>query len=282
MKLIKNIVLAIGGLAVIACDPISEDIKLSNSFNLEDVELKVIQSQAGGNNLTLQMNTPGVCGYWDYIVDKKFTNEVNVIFPFTGTHVFTYKITTPYMDPNGDVESAKFVSKTIEVNITEMTDSLPQPYYYLVGSKLEGKSWVFYKNNPWNASGGPVWWAMADPANWQTIWWNAGGTGVPPSDPDAVMTFNLNGGANYLYQKDSESAQVDGTSFKFNADYSKLTVFGNANIPGQSDPADIDVIEYEIKKLTADELILFVPNLPSRGTGWVWTFKPAAAKSNTL
>ena len=33
------------------------------------------------------------------IIDSKYTDRVEVVFPFTGTHEFTYNVTTPFM-PN--------------------------------------------------------------------------------------------------------------------------------------------------------------------------------------
>jgi len=86
MKSYKLISLIIGGfmLAFASCEPIEDRATLENSFDPNDIELEVIQSTTGGNNLSIRMNTPGVTGYWDYIIDTKKSDRVEVIFPIPG------------------------------------------------------------------------------------------------------------------------------------------------------------------------------------------------------
>ena len=139
------------------------------------------------------MNTSGVTGYWDYIIDKKYTDRVEVVFPFTGTHEFTYHVTTPYM-PDGNPAETEYVEKTVSVEITQLDEALPEAYYYLVGENLEGKTWVF-DGGP-GADGG-TWWFMSDPSNPWGIWWNAAGECCPPADAAGKMVFDLAGNANY-------------------------------------------------------------------------------------
>ena len=63
-------------MALLACEPIEDRLELKNSFDPEKIELKVVQPSTGSNKLSIQMNTPGVVGFWDYGIDRGFTDRV--------------------------------------------------------------------------------------------------------------------------------------------------------------------------------------------------------------
>jgi hypothetical protein len=273
MKMNKIISLTVGALAILvgACTPIEKREVLTNSFDPNNIDLKVVQSTPGGNQLSIQMNTPGIAGYWDYVIDKKFSDRVDVIYPIPGTSTFTFYVTTPYLVA-GTPDYLKYYSKTVDVTITQLDHALPEAYYKLVGANLEGKTWVF------NGVGGDngVWWAMTDGGNWTSVWWNAGGSCCPPSDATGKMVFDLNAGANFTYYASPSATAVTGSTWAFNADFTKLTIKGGADILG-SEGCGANSKVFEIKEFTADRLSLFVSNAGC-STGWVWVFVPAATK----
>ena len=272
MKIYKALSLIVGMLALLlaACEPIEDRQVLTNSYNPDDIELKVVQSTVGGNELSIQMNTPGVAGYWDYVIDKKFSDRVEVIFPIPGTSTFTFHVTTPYLE-DGNINHLDYnISKSIDVTITQLDHELPPAYYKLVGDNLEGKTWVF--------DGGPdpdarEWWYMTDPGNWGALWWNAAGDCCPPSDAAGRMVFDLDGGANFTYYASPTATAVTGSTWAFNADFTKLYIKGPANILGSMDGGGNNKV-FQIKEFTSDRLTLFVPDA-AWATGWVWVFKPA-------
>ena len=275
MKMNKITGLIVGTLTLIlvACQPIEKRDVLTNSFDPNNIELAVVQSTTGGNELSIQMNTPGIAGYWDYVIDKKYSDRVEVIFPIPGTSTFTFHVTTPYIE-DGDIGNPNFdISKSIDVTITQLDHALPEAYYKLVGENLEGKTWVF------DGVGGDngLWWYMSDPGNWAGMWWNAGGTCCPPSDVSGKMVFDLDGGANFTYYASPDATPVTGSTWAFNADFTKLTIKGDADILGSypgsggSHPNKT----YEIKEFTADRLVLFVPDA-EWSSGWIWVFVPAS------
>ena len=45
---------------------------IKSSFDPNNIDLQIVQATEGGNKLSIQMNTPGVTGYWDFIIDTKF------------------------------------------------------------------------------------------------------------------------------------------------------------------------------------------------------------------
>ncbi len=269
----KKISLIIGALAIItvACEPIEKRDSLTNSFDPDNIELEVVQSTTGGNELSIQMNTPGIAGYWDFVIDKKFSDRVEVVFPIPGTSTFTFYATTPYLE-NNDIKNITYASKSIDVTITQLDHALPEAYYKLVGANLEGKTWVF------DGAGGDgrLWWYMSDPGKWNGLWWNAGGECCPPSDVSGKMVFDLNGGANFTYYASPTATAVTGSTWGFNADYTKFTIKGSANILGSysGSGGSHPTKTYEIKEFTANRLTLFVPDA-EWSSGWTWVFKPA-------
>jgi hypothetical protein len=256
-------------LAFNACEPIEDRDVLSNSFNPDNINLEVVQATQGGNKLSIQMNTPGVTGYWDYILDTKSTDRVEAVFPFTGTHEFTFYATTPYMT-NGTPETKEFVSKTVSVTITQLDEALPEAYYALVGADLGGKTWVFDKDYKW-FDGQNLFWAMVAPYNWKELWWNAGSC-CAPSDAEGKMVFDLAGAPNYTYHTGPDDTGSKG-SFAFNGDFTALT-FKTQPILG-FDAARVNPdSKYQIIELTSDRLILYTAT-NNGGTGWIWVYKPA-------
>lgn len=260
-------VMAVVTLTTTSCESIENRDILENSFNADDIELQVVQATEGGNKLSIQMNTPGVVGYWDYILDTKYSDRVEVVFPFTGTHTFTYHVTTPYISGD-DLSNTTFVEKTVEVNITTLDEVLADEYYALVGDNLEGKTWVF--NGA--AGDGTVWWAMTDPTNSEGLWWNAGDC-CGPSDALGSMTFDLDGGPNYFYQPSPDSDDYTLGSYSLNLTSNKL-IFQGAPILGYDEARVNPNSEYDIIELTSEKLTLFT-STNGGGTGWVWVFKPA-------
>jgi hypothetical protein len=254
--------------AFTACETLEDRDELKNSFNPDDIKLEVVQATEGGNKLSIRMNSDGVTGYWDYILDKKYTDRVEVVFPYTGTHTFTYHVTTPYLV--GD--TTDYISKTVDVTVTQLDEPLPDAYYKLVGNDLGGKEWVF----DGAAGDGGLWWFMSDPGNnpWG-VWWNAGGECCPPADVAGKMKFDVNGGQNYTYWADAAGASVEGSSFAFNSDYSKITISGAANLLGSMEGGG-NAGTFTIVELTDDKMVLYVPDA-AWATGWTWVFKPAGA-----
>nr|WP_321451543.1 hypothetical protein [uncultured Carboxylicivirga sp.] len=275
LKNIYSFFLMVLVLMVSSCDPIEDRDILSNSFNPDNIDLQVVQATNGGNKLSIQMNTPGVMGYWDYVIDKRYTDRVEVVFPFTGNHTFTYHVTTPYMS-DGTPESKEYVEKSVSVEITQLDEALPQAYYYLIGEQLAGRTWVF--------DGGPepdgrLWYFMSEndkPENHMSPWWNAAGDCCPPPDAAGRMVFDLEGGANYTYYAGPDAEPVHG-GFAFNTDYTAITLTG-ANILGHfaqdGNQNGKDDGKYSIMLLSNDKLVIYNPKSAGYGTGWTWVFKP--------
>lgn len=262
MKFNKTIYLLVGlaMLVFTACEPTVDEMELSNSTTVDGVELIATQSTVGGNMITLNMVTPGVTGYWNYNLGKALTDKVTIIYPIPGKATFTFVGTL----------GAEFFEKTVDVQIDQLDNALDQDWYDLVGTDTAaGKTWVFDRE----AGGGGLWWYMSapgDPANWASLWWNAGGTCCPPGDANGKMKFDLDGAANYTYFADAGGAGQLG-SFVLDVANKKLDVNG-VNILGGGNGNAAGI--YDIVELTEDKLILYDPLSETQGTGWTWIFRP--------
>ncbi|WP_029036244.1 hypothetical protein [Salinimicrobium xinjiangense] len=263
---ISSLFLASVVLLFSGCEPEVDEQELRNTTNVEGVELIATQSTPGGNEITLEMTTPGITGYWDYNLGKALTNETTFVYPIPGTATFTYVGTL----------GSEFFTKTIEVEVEELTHALDQDWYDLVSENTaEGKTWVF-DGGP--GSDGRLWWFMSPPgdkASAWTAWWNAAGDCCPPSDASGKMTFDLDGAANYTYYADAD-AEGQLSSFVLDVKNQKL-IISDGNILGSGNeygavvgnPAGV----YDIVSLTEDQLVLYVPG-NGFGTGWTWVFVP--------
>ncbi|MDW5287545.1 hypothetical protein [Formosa sp. PL04] len=243
-----------------ACDPIVDEETLVNTTDVEGVELVVTASTSGGNEITLNMVTPGITGYWNYNLGKALTNEITLIYPIPGTSTFTYKGTL----------GAEFFEKTIDIQIDALDHPLDQDWYDLVGDDtVAGKTWVF-DGGP--SPDGKLWWFMSPPDSkdgaW-TAWWNAAGDCCPPVDAAGKMHFDLNGAANYTYYDGSGAEQLG--SFVLDVKNQLLQV-NDSNILGSEEPRGNPDGLYEIVSLTEEQLVLYVPT-NGGGTGWTWVFK---------
>lgn len=258
-------------MAMTSCDPIEDRDTLSNAFDADAIEVSASQDVDGGNKITLKMNTPGVQGYWDYLLGNQFSDEVTFVCPFTGELEFTFHTTTPYI-VNGKYTTENLPTKSIKVNVTKLNNSLDAEYYVAAGDDLAGKKWVFDK-----ASG--QYWYMANSdgkEKWNDCWWNACGDWSP--DPDAAMQFDLDGGLmvrHYTNAADATPNAVAKFAFsdKSGGKFNKITIPSSAmlGVDGQGNSAD-DV--YEIVTWEKDKIVLYTNNTISRGTGWAWVLVP--------
>lgn len=257
---ITSFIIASLFLILSACEPIVDEEHLSNSTDIEGVELIATQSTAGGNEIELNMVTPGVTGHWDYNLGKAFTDKVKFIYPIPGTATFTF---------NGTL-GAEFFSKTIDVQIDQLDHDLDQDWYDLVSEDTAaGKTWVF------NGAAGDnqLWWFMSAPNNpdgAMGAWWNAGGTCCPPSDWEGKMHFDLDGAANFNHYE-NPTAPAEPGSFVLDVTNQELIISGSKLLGSAAGNADG---VYTIVSLTENEMILYLNNSETYGTGWTFVFVP--------
>lgn len=241
-----------------ACEPIVDEEHLSNSTNVEGVKLVATQSTPGGNEITIEMVSPGITGYWDYNLDLALTNKIKFIYPIPGKATFTYTGTL----------GSEFFTKTIDVQVDKLDHPLDQDYYDLVGTDTtKGKTWVFD-----NTGAGSFWWFMSPPGSKDgamSAWWNAGDC-CGPSDANGKMHFDLDKGANFTHYETLTATGTKG-GFKLDVKNQKLKVIG-AKMLGYA-AGNKDGV-YEIVTLTENKMVLYLSNNEANGTGWTFVFRP--------
>jgi hypothetical protein len=260
MKINKIIYLIIASLMLVfsACEPIVEEEHLENSTNVDGVKLVATQSTTGGNEITIDMVTPGITGYWDYNLGKALTNKIKFIYPIPGKATFTYTGTL----------GAEFFTKTINVQVDKLDHALDQDWYDLVSTNTAtGKTWVFD-----NTGSGSLWWFMSPPGSADgamSVWWNAGDC-CGPSDANGKMHFDLAGAANYTHYETKTGTGVKG-SFVLDVANKKLIVKGTTMLGSAAGNKDG---VYTIVTLTTDKMVLYLSNSETYGTGWTFVFRP--------
>lgn len=276
MKILKSInwIVGLGIFLIAACAPIEDRDVLTNTYSVDDIKLVAEQTFPGSNVFTLKMTTPGVTGYWDYVIDKATSNEVKVVFPLAGKQTFTYVVSSPYIK-DGDVSKREFITKTIDVDITafDPSEPLPDEWEYLTGDG--SKTWVFDTSNP------DRWWYMTD--EWTeammkegkepSFWWQPS-FGEAPSDFNGEITFSRVGSLKFFYKASPSSAEIGNTAWVVNNDWTQIELVGDANILGVEGGGEhVDGLKnYHIMELTNDRLVLY--NGPVVWSpGWVWVFK---------
>lgn len=262
MKINKIIYLFIASLMLVfaACDPIVEEEHLSNNVKVEDISLQAKNTTPGGNEIELQLLTPGVTGYFDYMIGKALTDKATITFPVTGSFNFMYKGTL----------GAEFFEKPLPVKIDVIDHPVPAEWNALLGADaVAGKTWVFDQNStPDN-----LFWYMSppnDPNSWASVWWNAGGTCCPPSDVNGKMHFDLDGNANYTHYENAGATGTKGT-FVLDVPAKTITIY-DATMLGSAAGNKNGV--YTIVSLTADKMVLYLNNSETYGTGWTFIFRP--------
>jgi hypothetical protein len=258
MKNLKIMYLALASVMLLfsACDPIVNELHLSDTTNVDGVKLVATQSPPGGNKVTLSMTTPGITGYWDYNLDIALTNEVTIVHPIPGKNTFTYVGTL----------GSQFFRKTIDVQIDRLDTPLDQDWYDLVSNNTTaGKTWVFDRAVN-------LWWFMSAPNNpggAMGAWWDANNC-CPPSDAAGKMTFDLNGAPNYNHYETASATPTKGT-FKLDTKNRKLIIYKSKMLgyaAGNKDGV------YDIITLTDTKMVLYLNNNEANATGWTFVFKP--------
>jgi len=264
MKKINKIFSLLIGFATLmmACDSIVDEKHLENSATVETVELLATQSTTGGNEIEFNMLTPGVTGYWDYLIGKELASRFTVTFPVAGTFDFKYVGTL----------GAEFFEKSTSVTIDTLDHEVPAEWSALLGEDaVAGKTWVF--------DGGPHpdrrrWWYMSppnDPMAWANALWNAAGDCCPPVDASGKMHFDLDGATNFTYYSGPNASPVKG-SFVLDLANQTLQING-ANILGAEEPRGNPDGLYQIISLTENKLVLYLA-FNADETGWTWVFRP--------
>jgi len=278
MKTYSKLVLwAITALSVFsACEPIEDRMDMGGAITAEQLDITatpIVVDGKNSNRVALENRSP-VLSWWDYGsgVTQRKTDTVLLVTTGQNEIIFTGR--------NADGTE---VTKTLTVQVDELTFEVPLEWGYLTGGSE--KTWVWDDTQPavWGnggylASTKPEWWMLPiDQINGQ-----AAGEGE-----GAEMVFSLRGAA---LTKMKADGQTESGSFAFdmtkitNAENGevwakgKLTTRGVTVLCGKSpDEGGIPVYEYDILVLDDDRMVLSYA--PQGAAAWdaayFWVFRAA-------
>jgi hypothetical protein len=251
-KTIFKLFMAYAVMLLAACEPIVDEATLSNNIaDAESVRLVAVQSGSNGNLIELKMESSGIIGYWDFNIGRAYTDRVEFIYPIPGTQTFTFTGTL----------GGEFFTKTIDVQIDELDNPLPQDYTSLVSENtVTGKNWIFFAAQPWH---------MSNPANPEEQWWDAWTCCL--ADANGSMNFNLDGAANYTYFS-APGATPQAGSFALDIPNQTLVVSGAPILGGQDGGRLPGDGIFNIVSLTSNEMILHTAQTVAGDSGWTWKF----------
>ncbi len=251
------------------------ETEITNSYDKGELDLSFEQTGNQGNGITLKMNTKGVYGYWDYNTGKKYSDEVSFVYPVPGKATFTYHILNSYTEDGGHTIERGF-TQTIEVQVDEFDQPLPEQYAMLTGEDLKGKTWVLDGEPGGDKT---LWWFMSPNDNiggCMGAWWNAGEEGDAPAVGEEI-NFSLDGAATVT--RTTPDGTVTTGPFAYNAAAGELSIPGPAYIMGEfPNNNTAPVTGFQVAEISADRLVLYVSNLKDYGRadacGWTWVFVP--------
>lgn len=267
MKKIFNIgvLVTFASLLIFSCAPQEfDDYKLGNTPTESELGFSI--TPTSNPNIVEFVNSSSRTGIASWSLGNGNSikgDTVKGVYPSKGS----YEVKLTLVTDGGSVSISKPIA------IAQDDYSLLEPELEALVRDSEGKKWVFAGTG----SDGGQWYYMANGANWQEVWWNAGGDCCPPPDVNGVMHFDIVGGNNYWYYSSPDAEPVKG-SFSMNVKDKILSLTGApilGDISHEAVQAGSADGRYEVKSITEDELILFVSS-NGYDTGWVFKFVPQA------
>lgn len=261
-------------LLCVACDPVENRLPMGDPITAEQLNITATPLVVNGkrsNKIVMENHSP-VLSSWDYGVgiSHKMTDTVLLVITGDNDIVFTG------LNPDGST-----ITKTLTVNVEELSFSVPKEWALLCGDGT--KEWVWADGNCWGnggylaSFGGPAWWVL----NKEQVEDQVEGEGL-----DASMDFALSGAK--LIKNRNDGTKVSGT-FSFDMTKTKHTSGGVLWAIGQlktvgvtvlvgvsPDEGKIPVNTYDILELTEDRLVLaYAPaGTGEWGAAYFWVFVP--------
>lgn len=259
-----------------ACDPIENRLDIGGAISAEQLTISatpVVINGKNSNKVVLENKSP-VLSSWDYGVGVTQKKTDTVLLVVTGEN----EIVFTGLNPDGTK-----VTKTLAVQVDELTYEVPMEWGYLTGGSE--REWVWDDTQPgvWGNGGymgdaAPAWWVLpiAD------IDEQATGEGA-----GAKMVFSLSG-AKLTKIKSNGDTETGTFSFDLTKVITldngevwakgKLTTKGVTVLCGISPNEDgAPVYEYDILLLDNGQMVLSYPEPGAGpwGTAWFWMFKTA-------
>lgn len=257
-----------------ACDPIEDRLDIGGAITADQLAISatpVVVDGKNSNKVVLNNQSP-VLSSWDYGVGITQRKTDTVLLVVTGEN----QITFTGLNPDGTK-----ITKTLSVQVDELTYDVPLEWGYLTGGSE--KEWV------WDDTQSGVWGNGGYMGNVTPAWWilpvgEIDGQ-APGEGAGAKMIFSLNG-AKLTKVKSNGDTETGSFSFDLtkvitldNGDVwakGKLTTNGVTVLCGISpNEGGAPVYEYDILLLDDGQMVLSYPEpgVGPWGTAWFWMFR---------
>lgn len=260
--------------AGISCEPIEDRMEMVGAISAEQLDITAAPLVVDGkrSNKVVLDNKSQVLSSWDFGVGTTQRKSDTVLLVTTGDTdiIFTG------LNPNGTK-----ITKTLSVNVEELTFDVPLEWGYLTGGTE--KEWV------WDDRTTAVWGNGGYKGSFKAEWWTVPVdqiSGQMPNEGEgAKMVFSLSGSK---LTKVKANGQTESGTFSFdmskvitldNGDTwarGKLTTRGVTILNGKSpDEGGILVYEFDIIKLDDNEMVLSYapPGTGDWGAAFFWSFR---------
>ena len=274
MKKVCIYIMAVASVAFAGCDPIEDRQSMTGGITADQLNISAtpeIRDGVNSNYVLLQSDGNATLSSWDYGSGTLVGTQGTVQLLLTGDNEIIF---------TGLNADGTKITKTITVRVDRLYD-VADEWGYLCGSGEKVWTWDTQASSVWGNGGylgnsSPGWWTVqVGDMNGQAAGEGAG----------AEMVFKLKGAA--LVKNRNNSTSEQGT---FTFDMSKTTLDDGGNVWAigklntrnvtvlagkQPNNGDAPVYEYDILKLTDEEMALSFPEpgAGAWGTAWFWMFR---------
>lgn len=260
--------------ASVACEPIEDRMEMTGAISAEQLDITATPLVVDGkrSNKVILDNKSPVLSSWDFGVGTTQRKSDTVLLVTTGDN----EIIFTGLNPNGTK-----ITKTLSINVEELTFEVPLEWGYLTGGTE--REWV------WDDRTTAVWGNGGYLGSFKPEWWTLPIGSIHDQMPNegagAKMVFSLRGAK---LTKVKSNDQTESGSFSFdmskvitldNGDTwarGKLTTRGVTILNGKSpDEGGILVYEFDIIKLDDKEMVLsYAPaGTGAWGAAYFWVFR---------
>ncbi|WP_262246835.1 hypothetical protein [Parapedobacter soli] len=259
--------------AYTACDPIENRLDIGGAITAEELNITATPIVVGGKNsnkVVLDNKSP-VLSSWDYGVGVTQKKTDTVLLVVTGENEITF---------TGLNADGTKITKTLNVQIDELTYEVPLEWGYLTGGSEKEWTWDVNQSGVWGNGGymgnnAPAWWVLpVDQIDGQ----------APGEGAGAKMIFSLSGAK--LTKVKADGSTQTGT---FSFDLTKVITLDNGDVwaKGKLSTKGVTVLcgispneggapvyEYDILLLDNGNMVLSYPEpgVGPWGTAWFWMF----------
>lgn len=250
-----------------ACEPVVDQTSIGSVPSVNELQLDIRQTTAGGNQIVFSNNTPRVGSYWNYGFGISVKQQDTILVPFLGEVTLSFT----------GLGDGGTVTTSTKISVGKIDHRLAPEWALFAGTTIAGKTWVWDDDPDLSPYGAGDYRSSTLPD------WEKSAIGDDGIDAGDEMVFDLNGGANFTRKLadgtvEKGSFSFDTTKGKNNAkgkvwSIGEITFTGTTILNGHYVEKTDPVYKFDIVSLTADRMVLANSTDESEATFWVFKAK---------